>query len=166
MESFAVLTELAIAIAGFSGITIAIHGRARVTDPVTVFRNKNLITWSLGAAFGSLLPDAVSKFGAVGPEVWAWSGLLYCPFVLYLIVSPFVARASLSKADRARLSRAIWFFGIAGGTLLTVALIANAVGWVGEPSPAPIYVGVLWTILLAAIQFFRLLFSPSPSSDA
>ena len=166
LESFSVLTELAIAIAGFSGITIAIHGRARSSDAVTTFRNKNLITWSLGAAFGSTLPDAMSHLGAFGADIWILSSLFYTPFILALIVVPFMTRARLSKADRARLSPAIWIFGIGGAAFFLAALLANAAGMFGEPSSAPVYLCVLWTIFLAAVQFFRLLFAPDSAPAA
>jgi len=49
---------------------------------------------------------------------------------------------------------------------MIAALLANAAGWQGDPGPGSIYMAVLWTIVLAAVQFFRLLFAPMQSSGA
>lgn len=56
LESFSNLMKFAVAIAGFSGISIAIQSRDGKIDGIREFRNRNLITWSLCAAFGSTLP--------------------------------------------------------------------------------------------------------------
>ena len=108
LESFSILTELAAAIAGFSGITIAIQARAGNPDAIAVFRNKNLISWSLGAAFGSTLPQAVFHVGARGPQIWIWSSFLYSLILSTVIVGPFIARHSLTLEERSRLSPLIW----------------------------------------------------------
>jgi hypothetical protein len=63
--------ESAVAIAGFSGISIAIQSRDARADALREFRNRNLITWSLCAAFGSTLPAGVVYLDAEGPQVWS-----------------------------------------------------------------------------------------------
>ena len=160
MESFSALTEFAVAIAGFSGITIAIQARGGAPDAIARFRNKNLITWSLCAAFGASFPQAAFHLGARGPGIWAWSSLLYALFLTLVILVPFMSRATLTLAERARLSPVIWVVGIGGTGIIAACLLANAAGWFGEPNSGPLYLAVLWMIFFASLQFYRLLFAP------
>jgi hypothetical protein len=152
--------EFAVAIAGFSGISIAIQSRDGRTDALREFRNRNLITWSLCAAFGSTLPAGVVYLGAEGPQVWSWSSYLYALFLVFVLSVPHAGRSRLTPDERTRLSPVIWVLGIGGTTLVAVARVVNGLGWVHSPSAAPLYWGVLWMILFGAMQFYRNLFGP------
>jgi hypothetical protein len=152
--------EFAVAIAGFSGITIAIQSRDAGADAIREFRNRNLITWALCGAFGSTLPQGVVHLGADGAQIWAWSSFIYALFLALVLYVPFVGRSKLTLEERSRLSGAIWLLGIGGTGLVALVLLANASGWFGEPNSAPLYWGVLWMILFAAMQFYRNLFGP------
>ena len=63
MDSFSSLMEFAVAIAGFSGITMAVQARNTALSEVQSFRNTNLINFSLSAAFGSVIPQACAHLG-------------------------------------------------------------------------------------------------------
>jgi Na+/melibiose symporter-like transporter len=152
--------EFSVAIAGFSGISIAIQSRDAKADAIREFRNKNLIMWSLCAAFGSTLPEGVVYLGAEGPQVWSWSSYLYALFLFSVLSVPYASRSRLTPDERARLSSLIWVLGVGGTALVAVAQVVNGLGWLHSPSAAPLYWGVLWMILFAAMQFYRNLFGP------
>lgn len=61
MDSFSSLMEFAVAIAGFSGIKMAVQARNAVVNEVQSFRNTNLIAFSLSAAFGSVIGMHASR---------------------------------------------------------------------------------------------------------
>lgn len=152
--------EFAVAIAGFSGISIAIQSRNAKVDAIREFRNKNLIIWSLCAAFGSALPEGVVYLGAEGPQVWSWSSYLYALFLASALSVPYASRSQLTPDERSRLSPFIWVLGIGGTALVALAQVVNGLGWLHSPSAAPLYWGVLWMILFASMQFYRNLFGP------
>ncbi len=152
--------EFAVAIAGFSGISIAIQSRDGESNPIREFRNRNLITWSLCAAFGSTLPEGVVYLGAEGPEVWSWSSYLYALFLVFVLTIPYSGRSKLIPEDRVRLSPVVWILGVGGTTLVALAQIVNGLGWLHSPTAAPLYWGVLWMILIGSMQFYRNLFGP------
>ena len=166
MESFSTLTEFAIAIAGFSGIAIAIRARGGTFDSLDQFRHKNLISFSLSAAFGSTFPQMVSHLGAHDSSVWIWSSLLFVGNCAFMLALPFWSLVALSNDERRQLSPLMWTLSVGGTSLTAILLCVNALGYLGEPSPAPLYVGILWQILMAAIQFSRMLFVESHSSTA
>jgi hypothetical protein len=160
LEPFSNLMEFAVAIAGFSGISIAIQSRDAKVDGIREFRNRNLITWSLCAAFGATLPEGVVYLGAEGAEVWSWSSYLYASFLVAVLTVPYSGRKQLTPEERTRLSPVIWLLGVGGTALVALAQVVNGLGWVHHPSAAPLYWGVLWMILFGSMQFYRNLFGP------
>jgi len=169
VDSFSTLTEFAIAIAGFSGIAIALRGRTEEFTSLARFRHRNLILFSLSPAFGSTYPQTALHFGAQGSDVWLWSSLFFaanCSYCLLVLAVPIFSNETLSPEDRVQLSRLMWILSIGGAIVTLVALLANALGILGEPGPGPLWVGLLWQIFIAALQFARLLFASGNSSAA
>lgn len=165
MESFTSLMEFAVAIAGFSGITMAVQARNAVVSELQNFRNANLISFALAAAFGSAIPQVCAHLGANDSALWSWSSGLFSILCCVLLFLPFSARGSLSPESRAQLSPTIWVSAIGGTSAVVILQLANAVGMFGQPGPAPIYLGILWLIFLGALMYARLLFDLSRSSE-
>jgi hypothetical protein len=164
LESFATLTEFAVAIAGFSGIAIAIGARNGVVSSLTQFRNRNLLNFSIGAAFGSVLPPLMSHLGASGVSIWTYSSGLFSAISVFLVLGPFLGRLSLAESERKVTSWPIWIVSIGGTSIIPVALVLNIAGFFGSPGPGPLYAGIVWILLMATIQFYRLL-SASPEAS-
>ena len=163
MDSFATLTEFSVALAGFSGIAIAIAARDGSVSSLTQFRNQNLLTFSIGAAFGSVLPPLMSHLGLSDASIWACSSGLFAMITFLLVTQPFIARTGLSPSERKMTSWPIWIVSIVGTSIAGIAQILNIVGLFGDPGPGPLYAGIVWTLLMATIQFYRLL-SASPAA--
>jgi hypothetical protein len=157
VESFSSLMEFAVAIAGFSGITMAIQARSAETDEAHSFRNTNLIAWSLCAAFSCAIPQGCVHFGATGSQLWAWSSAAIALPHSLLLFLPFYLRSLMTLEGRAQLSRFIWIVGTGGNFLALSSQIANATGLFGDPSPAPLYLGIVWMIFMAALMYARML---------
>jgi hypothetical protein len=164
MESFSTLTEFAIAIAGFSGIVIALRARDGGVDPLVWFRNLCLLTWALGAAFGSLGPGLMASLGLSTEAIWAGSSFVLAILFLILMAVPLIARHRLDDADRARLARYVWVLALGGNGLAAGLLLANALGTLGPPSPGPVYAGIVWQLVFATLLFLRMLAQP-PEPD-
>jgi hypothetical protein len=163
LDSFATLTEFSVAIAGFSGIAIAIGARDGAVSSLTQFRNLNLLNFSIGAAFGSVLPPLMSHLGQTGESIWTYSSGLFAAIAFYLVIAPFVGRAALSPSERKMTSWPIWIVSVGGTAIAGVAQILNVFGFFGHPGPGPLYAGIVWTLLMATIQFYRL-FSAAPAT--
>ena len=163
MDSFATLTEFSVAIAGFSGIAIAIGARDGRVSSLTQFRNRNLLNFSIGAAFGSVLPPLMGHLGQSGASIWTYSSGLFAAIIVYLVAGPFIARSELTPSERKATSWPIWILSIAGTSIAGVAQLLNVFGFFGDPGPGPLYAGIVWTLLMATIQFYRLL-SANPTA--
>lgn len=163
MDSFATLTEFSVAIAGFSGIAIAIGARDGRVSSLTQFRNRNLLSFSIGAAFGSVLPPLMSHLGLSDTSTWRYSSGLFALITVLLVTQPFIARAGLSLSERKATSWLIWIVSIVGTSIAGIAQLLNVVGFFGDPGPGPLYAAIVWTLLMATIQFYRLL-TPAPAA--
>lgn len=82
-----------------------------------------------------------------------------------LLVLPFALRYAMSPTGRAQLSKTIWLTGISGTFLVLCSQIANAAGLLGQPRSAPLYLGIVWMIFLAALMYARLVISLRDSTD-
>jgi hypothetical protein len=71
----------------------------------------------------------------------------------------------LNASERKATSWPIWIVSVVGTSIVVVAQILNAVGFFGTPGPGPMYAGIVWILVMATIQFYRLLSaSPDPAS--
>jgi len=164
MASFSSLMEFAVAIAGFSGITMAVQARNAVVHEVQSFRNTMLIAFALSAAFSSAIPTACAHLGATGSQIWFWSSVSFALVCGALVVAPFAVRSSLSSESRRQLSRMIWIVSVVGTLLVLISQLVNAAGILGEAGSAPLYLGILWLILMAALMYARMLIGLRHSS--
>ncbi|MBW2726438.1 MAG: hypothetical protein JRE71_18820 [Deltaproteobacteria bacterium] len=160
LDTFSTLTEFSVAIAGFSGIIIAVAGRQGAPLPLVWFRNICLLTWSLCAAFGSVLPPLVANFGIDGASVWAWSSGIFSLMVLALTAVPLLGARRLSSEDSAALSKVMWAIALVGNPLIAISQLVNLAGLFGPPAPGALFAGILWLLVFACMLFGRMLASP------
>jgi hypothetical protein len=69
-ESFYILTEFGIGLAGFSAVVVAIGFRAGQLDSISRFRVLSLLLNALLAAFGALLPQLLASLDVGDESVW------------------------------------------------------------------------------------------------
>ncbi len=92
--------------------------------------------------------------------MWSWSSYLYAQLLVFVLTVPYSGRSKLTPDERDRLSPLVWVLGVGGTALVALAQVVNGLGWFHSPSAAPLYWGLLWMILFAAMQFYRNLFGP------
>jgi hypothetical protein len=152
-DAFSTITEFAVALAGFSGIVVAIAHRGDTFAPVDRYRTLTLLVYSLGAAFGSLLPLAVESFGVSGDDVWRISGILLAVILGAAIFGSFWGTRKLGEEDRVHLSAIVGTLTAGGNGFFIVWLLVNSLT---IASPSPLIVALLWQLGLSSLQFVRL----------
>lgn len=165
MAVFSTLTEFAIALAGFSGIVIAIAASDGPVSPLTWFRNLCALAWSVSVAFASVFPAIFEASGVEAASVWLRSSAVVGVSSAGLMVFVLAAARRLSQEDRGRLSLSVWILCLGGNAAVVLVQAANVSGWVGEPGPAPVAGGLLWLLAFAAFLFVRML-ARHPSTPA
>ena len=156
-DSFSIVTEFAVALAGFSGIAIALSHNRGALAPMDRFRTLNLLMWALGAAFVSTFPLIASAFGAQGSSIWWWSSTGFLPVLVIGVAAPLKLVRALPANDRAALSKTMWVLAVGGNASVILAQLSNVLPLFGPAVPGPLLAGLIWLLFLAALLFVRLL---------
>ena len=156
-ESFGTITEFAVALAGFSAVSIALSRNPGDMAPLDRFRALNILSCSLGSAFGSTFVPMGAAYGVSGPALWRGTSLGVLLVVIVCIAIPLSLTRRLSSTDRGRLSATLWVLLIGGNVVLTGLLLSNITGWFGAQGPGPIMVSLVWPLFFSALLFVRIL---------
>jgi hypothetical protein len=152
-ESFYIISEFAVGVAGFSAIVIAIGHRADEMDALARFRVLTLLSNALTAAFGGLVPQLFASFGLAGSSLWFWSSIVLGSSLVALLVDAFVRRSRLSRTEGSNINQPLWLVltvSLAGLALLQVANALTA-----SPSPGPVFAGLVGILGNASLIFIR-----------
>lgn len=150
-----VIAEIAIALAGFSSIVIAMR---RGVDPVTSFayiRLWRLLETSLATVLFALVPFALHYVGIDQSNLWRLASVLLCGYVLCAQFYMFARWWEQWKYPTIP-----WRFNgpilvVQFSVVVTLALNAATVGLSG--GFGPYFVSLLWYLILSALYFGRLL---------
>ena len=149
-----VLAEVAIAIAGFSGIAVALQGRSGSWSETDKLRFSMLLQVSLSCVFWSLVPIVLHLIYASEPFVWSWSSGIWLFSIICLVSYRIRQRPRIpdQEADQVYRAARVFIFSLLGISVLLQ--IAN-VGWLRIPWPH--VVTVMLGLLITAFLFIRLL---------
>jgi hypothetical protein len=165
-DALSTLAEVAIAIAGFSGI-VSVFGRRSSGhwSPAERTRLVGLLVMSFTAVFFSVVPFVLLSIPVSESTCWRSLSLLLAAsrlgsIAVVLRVSLGVLRIPVSEREVSLATSAIF---IAGDLLVVVALSANAVGsgllW-------PYLAAIVWVLAEAAVIFVRLVIVPISRAPA
>ena len=79
-ETLTSVVEFAIALAGFSGIVVALGKKPGRWAPADRYRLLNVLTFAFGAGFMAYLPMGIAHAGLSGPELWRVSSGAFLGF--------------------------------------------------------------------------------------
>ncbi len=156
MEAEGILTtlaEVAIAIAGFSGIVVALQNRTVDWSETDKLRFSALLQVSFASVFFSFVPIVLYLMHPSEPFVWRWSSGLWLVYIACIVAYrvPQVLRVSAPGSDTSKVAVGFVFSGLCTSVLLQVAnVVWLRVSW-------PHVVTVIWGMLLAFVLFVRLL---------
>jgi len=157
----ATLAQAGVALAGFSGIVVALGERARGQWSS---RERQLLTTLLGtsglSALLSVVPLALSSARVPEPQLWLTCSAAMIAFQ----VQRFAARLRRVMTDTELRSeeRALLAFVFVGEGALFVLQILNCV-WLSESWP--FLVGLIWHLILSFLVFIRLVQPPRSKSE-
>ncbi len=151
--------EFAIALAGFSGIVVALGKQPGRLAPADRFRLLNVLVLAFGAGFMAYLPMGLGHAGLGGSLLWrVCSGALLCFLVLTSVFT--TVRIRRLPDDVRILFHPVVFWGswISNGVGVSAQLL-NILGLGFQPQFAAYFLGLVLLLLVAATQFARILFA-------
>jgi hypothetical protein len=158
MEAEGILTtlaEVAIAIAGFSGIVVALDRSEGPWSELDRVRLSMLLQVSISCVFWSLLPIFLNVAEVVPASIWFWSSAMWLVYI-FVVLGYRLRRQlpNLGQLDEDTSVRPVLAFILFTVTVSIILQIAN-VGWL--MAPWPYVLAVLEGILVSCLFFVRLL---------
>jgi hypothetical protein len=146
------LAGVAVSLAGFSGLVIAIRTSASATwQPRDIWSLSWMLGASIGALFMALLPPLLSLFALSEAQTWRMASLVMALFMISLATSMAVYDRRLTR--QGHLARVRYFpslvfslFMICGGLALAVAG-----GWLQDLRIAILVLGLVASLMASAL---------------
>jgi len=151
-------SQVAIGLAGFSAILVALSGKPHQWTAVDAFRIRNILAFSFESVFLSLVPFVLTFFSLRAALVWQVSLWILALVTLGAVLQIFIGVYRMSRADRAVLKYLV--ISTVTAALLVMALIEllTALGWL-HPASAIFFLGLVVLLGVSAVLVARFLFA-------
>ena len=151
-------SQLALGLAGFSAILVALSGKPHLWTPVDSFRIKNMLTFSFEAVFLSLVPSALAFFAIPEPVLWRISLLVLAASTSGGTLLVLGRYGRLSQSERAVLGPLLVYGNVAILYAASLFEVVAALGIVGT-APGVFFTGLLVLLGVAVFLVVRFLFA-------
>jgi hypothetical protein len=151
-------SEVAIGLAGFSAILVALSGKPHQWTPVDAFRIRNILAFSFQSVFLSLVPFVLTFFSLPEAKVWHLSLLILAAATLGGVLQVLGGVYRLSRADRAVLKALVVSTVTAVLCVMAAVELFAAFGALG-PAPAVFFLGLVVLLGISAVLVARFLFA-------
>ena len=152
------LAQVAIGLAGFSSILVALSGKPHQWTPVDAFRIRNILAFSFQSVFLSLTPFVLAFFSLPEPAVWKVSLLILAIATLGSVLLVLSGVYRLSSAERAVLKIAVVSTVTAVLCIIAALELVAAFGIVG-PGPGVFFLGLVVLLGISTVLVARFLFA-------
>ena len=157
-ETLLTVAQVAMGLAGFSSILVALSGEPGRWSSVDAFRISGMLSASFAALFLALAPFLLRFLGVDTALVWRWSSGLVAGFLFLRVAWTVRSYRSLARADQIVLGTVLIVAIQAALFLLALTEVGAAVGLVAPPEGVYL-VGVVSLLGLATFLVVRFLFA-------
>ena len=149
--------QIALGLAGFSAILVALSGSPHEWTPVDAFRIKNMLAFCFQAIFLALAPVLLTLLSVAEPDMWRISLIILSTATFGSAVFAFCNFRRLSQPDRAVLRQPLVY------SLITLLLFASLLEMATAlsnfaPAPGAFFAGLLVLLGLSVFLVIRFLF--------
>ena len=150
--------QIALGLAGFSAILVALSGSPHEWKPVDAYRIKNMLTFCFQAIFLALVPALLTLLSVPEPELWRISLIVLAATTFGSALFAFSNFRRLSQPDRAVLRQPLVYSLV---TLLLIASLFEVAATLSNLAPAPgaFFAGLLVLLGLSVFLVIRFLFA-------
>lgn len=156
------VVEFSIGLGGFSGIVVVFAQRSGEWAPVDRFRVANLLQISLTPGFVAFFALGMSS---LVNEVLAWKfgSALLALVLVWMLFSVPLRRRQLPTEDGRLVGPNVFIFMTATAALVLTCQVVSLLGGFREQAFAVLFFGLVTMLLLAVVQFVRIiLVRPQP----
>jgi len=152
------LAQVAIGLAGFLAILVALSGKPHQWTPVDAFRIRNILALSFQSVFLALIPFLLAFFSVPEAMVWRLSLAVIALATLACVLLILHGVYRLSRAERAVLN-ALVVSSVTAVLFATAVVELLAVCGVFRPAPAVFFLGLLVLLGVSTVLVARFLFA-------
>ena len=160
-DALVVVAELALGVAGFSGVVMALGARPSEWLKADKLRLATLLGTSLGAMFLALLAIALAKLGLEIERVWRISSLVFAVHLTILASRIVPGGWEVTRSDggiTAPYTIAVFIPTVVVTVLTIIVMFANAFALMRFDAFGVFFSGLCILLLISGTQFVRLLF--------
>lgn len=152
------LAQIAIGLAGFSAILVALSGKPHQWTPVDAFRIRNILALSFQTVFLSLIPFVLAFFSLPESKVWQVSLLIIALGTLGGVLLVLSGVYRLSRPERAVLNAVVVSTVTAILSTMAVVELLAAFGIV-RPATGVFFFGLVVLLGVSTVLVARFLFA-------
>lgn len=157
-ESLYTIAEISIALAGFSGLVVALRKNRGPLSSVEKYRLQILLILALGALFLSFLPELLAGFSVDPALLWPFASTLVAMYSVVFVIWWLIASRRIARVAPEIFSRLAFARMVVGHAIVVLLLLAVASTVVRESAGAIYVLAMIWYLVHAAQQFIRMLF--------
>jgi hypothetical protein len=159
-ESLTSIAEFAIALAGFSGIVVALGKQPGRWAAADRFRLLNVLVYAFTVGFMAYLPMGLAHAGLAGSLLWrVSSGGFLCVLLIESVLFLSVIMRAVTDEVRILLNPIIYWTSWIFFAIVMLAQLLNILGLGFQPQFAPYFLGLVLSLLAGSSQFVRILFA-------
>ena len=149
---------MAIGLAGFSAILVALSGKPHQWTPVDAFRIRNILAFSFQSGFLSLIPLVLAFFSLPESTVWQASLLIIAIATLGDVLLVLSGVYRLSRPERAVLKTMV--VSLVTAVLLAMAAVELLAAYgIVRPAPGVFFLGLVVLLGVSTVLVARFLFA-------
>lgn len=152
------LAQVAIGLAGFAAILIALSGKPHQWTAVDAFRIRNILAFSFQSVFLSLIPFVLAFFSVPEPTVWKASLLIIAIATLGGVLLVLSGVYRLTRPERAVLN-AVVVATVTATLFITAAVELLAAFGLFRPAAGVFFLGLVVLLGVSAVLVARFLFA-------
>ena len=150
--------EVAVGLAGFSAILVALSGKPHQWTAIDTFRIRNILAFSFQSVFLSLIPFVLTFFALPAPTVWRVSVLLLGMTTLGDVLLTISGVFRLQPSQRAILNaKVVW--PVLTTLCAMAALELLAVPGIVRPASGVFFLGLVVLLGISTVLVARFLFA-------
>jgi hypothetical protein len=150
--------QVAIGLAGFSAILVALSGKPHQWTPVDAFRIRNILALSFQSVFLSLTPFVLAFFSVPESAVWHVSLLVLVLGTLAGVLLVLSGVYRLSRSERAVLNAAVVSTVVAILCFMAIVELLAVFGIV-RPAAGVFFLGLVVLLGISTVLVARFLFA-------
>lgn len=152
------VTEVAIGLAGFSGLAVALRRGTGPLSEIQKFRMSVMFGMTFGALFLSMTPAVLADLGVPGKETWAIASIAMIVWSL-LFMYLWMSRSRRVAATVPEIFDWRAFSAMTSGHVINLlAQLAALFSWFDVSASGIFGAGLVWYLVHGSQQFVRMLF--------